>query len=190
MGAFLSQNIVSIIFGITTVISSAIALYYQRLEHRRKVEQVLDAGRRVGLFLSREAMIHYLLGMYDQAEEGDIIWAQCVRCADFTPAVRKQILKAAGKGVRFQMIINRYSPALRDFQQLFEPLHRAELAEGPDNAISFQGLSDKEIVLAFPGVESYTAVVIRDAYLTGILRCWFERRFAKLAPEQGRKDLA
>ena len=29
------------------------------------------------------------------------------------PAVRQQILKAAGKGVRFQMMINQYSPSLK-----------------------------------------------------------------------------
>ena len=186
MRAFLSQNIVSIIFGITTVISSAIALYYQRLEHRLQVEEVLDESRRAGLFLSRNAMIKYLLEMYDRAQQGDVIWAQCVRCADFTPEVRKQILKAAGKGVRFQMVINKYSPALKDFQELFEPLHRAEIAAGPDNAISLQGLSDKEVVIAFPGVESYTAVVIRDAYFTSVIKSWFMQRFAKLAVGQGK----
>jgi hypothetical protein len=182
MRAFLSQNIVSIIFGITAVISSAIALYYQRLEHRLRVEEVLDESRRAGLFLSRNAMIKYLLEMYDRAQQGDIIWAQCVRCADFTPEVRKQILKAAGKGVRFQMVINKYSPALKDFQELFEPLHRAEIAEGPDNAISLQGLSSEEV-----GVESYTAVVIRDAYFAGVIKSWFERRFTRLTAGQGKQ---
>ena len=61
MKNFLSENIVNIIFGITTVISSAIALHYRRLEHRQQVEKVVDEGRRAGLFLSREAMIEYLL---------------------------------------------------------------------------------------------------------------------------------
>jgi hypothetical protein len=187
MGAFLSQNIISIIFGITTVISSAVALYYQRLEHRLQVEEILDEGRRAGLFLSREAMIRYLLKMYDEAERGDVIWAQCVRCTDFTPAVRKQILKAAGQGVRFRMIINQCSPSLKDFQALFEPLHRAALAEGPDNAISLQGLSDKEVVIAFPGVESYTAILIRDRYFARIIKTWFDTRFNELAMGKGRQ---
>lgn len=181
MGAFLSQNIVSIIFGVTTVISSAVALYYQRLEHRQRVEKIVDGSRRVGLFLSREAMIKYLLAMYDRADTGDVIWAQCVRCTNFTPDVRPQISKAAGRGVKFRMIINKYSPSLKDFQALFEPLHRAKLVEGADNAISLQGLSDKEVVIAIPGVESYTAVLIRDQYFTGIIKSWFDRRFAKLA---------
>jgi hypothetical protein len=75
MGAFLSQNIISIIFGITTVITSVIALRYKRLEHALRVERILEDGRRAGLFLSRGAMIKYLLEMYDQAKAGDVIWA-------------------------------------------------------------------------------------------------------------------
>ena len=70
MGSLLADNIISIIFGITTVISSAVAIYYHRLEHRQRVEKVLDEGRLAGLFLSREAMIKYLLQMYDEAEAG------------------------------------------------------------------------------------------------------------------------
>lgn len=186
MKEFLSENIVNIIFGTTTVISSAIAIHYKRLEHRQQVEKVLDEGRQAGLFLSRAAMIKYLLEMYDEAESGDVIWAQCVRCTDFSPTVRKQILKAAGKGVHFKMIINNYSPSLDDFQALFQPLHSAELIAGTDNAISLQGLSDKEIVIAFPGMESYTAVLIRNTYFVTIIRAWFDGRFKK---QKGRGEL-
>ena len=123
--------------------------------------------------------------MYDKAEEGDVIWAQCVRCTDFTPAVRKQILKAAGKGVNFKMIINKYSPSLTDFQALFEPLRTADIVAGSDNAISLQGLSDKEVVIAFPSVESYTAVLVRDAYFINIIRTWFDERFKRLVKRRG-----
>jgi len=185
MGAFLNQNIVSIIFGITTVISSAIALHYQRLEHRRRVERILDGSRRAGLFLSRDAMIKYLLKMYDKAEADDVIWAQCVRCTNFTPDVRPQISKAAGRGVKFRMIINKYSPSLKDFRALFEPLSQASLVEGPDNALSLQGLSDREVVIAIPGVESYSAVLIRHKYFTSIIKSWFDKRFDKLLLGEG-----
>ena len=75
-------------------------------------------------------MIKYLLQMYDKAEEGDVIWAQCVRCTDFTPAVRKQILKAAGRGVHFRMIINQVFAIVEDFQALFDPLRRADIVAG------------------------------------------------------------
>ena len=181
MKSFLSENIVNIIFGITTVISSAIAIHYKRLEHRQRVERVLDEGRRAGLFLSREAMIKYLLQMYDEAGRGDVIWAQCVRCTDFTPAVRQKILKAAGKGVHFKMLINHHSPATEEFHTLFDPIEGAMVGEATDNTISFQGLSEKEIVIAFPGIESYTAVLIRNRYFVEIIKTWFEKRFRSVA---------
>lgn len=155
------------------MITSSLALYYKRLEHRREVEEVIDSSRKASLFLSREAMIQYLLQMYDEAEAGDTIWAQCVRCTDFTPEVREKILEAAGRGVRFQMVVNRHSPASKEFRGLFDPIEGAEIIEAPDNAISMQGLSDKEVVIAFPGVESYTAVLVRDKYFVTIIRTWF-----------------
>jgi hypothetical protein len=136
---------------------------------------VLGEGRKAGLFLSREAMIKYLLEIYDKAGPGDVIWAQCVGCTDFTSIVRKKILEAAGRGVRFQMIINQHSPAVREFRMLFDPIEGAEVIEAPDNAISVQGLSDREVVIAFPGVESYTAVLVRDTYFVGIIKSWFDR---------------
>lgn len=117
------------------------------------MERLLDEGRRAGLFLSREAMIKYLLEMYDQAEAGDVIWAQCIRCTDFTPEVRTKILEAASRGVRFQMVVNEHSPAAEEFSALFDPIEGAEVIKAPDNAISMQGLSDREVVIAFPGVE-------------------------------------
>ena len=157
------------------MITSLIALRYKRLDHELRVERFLDDGRRAGLFLSREAMIKYLLEMYDQAEAGDVIWAQCVRCTDFTPEVRTKILEAAGRGVRFQMVINQHSPAAEEFRGLFDPIEGAEVIEAPDNAISMQGLSNREVVIAFPGVESYTAVLVRDKYFVGIIRSWFDR---------------
>ena len=144
---------------------------------------MVDEGRRAGLFLSREAMIKYLLKMYDEAEEGDVIWAQCVRCTDFTPAVRKKILKAAGKGVRFRMLINQHSPAVEEFHTLFDPIEGADVVEAPDNAISLQGLSDREVVMAFPGVESYTAVLVRGRYFSALMRRWFTDRFQKFSDE-------
>jgi hypothetical protein len=83
------------------------------------------------------------------------VWLDFGGALHFTPQVRSQILKAAGKGVRFRMIINKYSPSLDEFWALFEPIRNAELAEGEDNAISLQGLSDREVVIAFPGMDGF-----------------------------------
>ena len=187
MGAFLSQNIVSIIFGITTVITSVIALHYARLEHRREVEEEIDGGRKVKLFLSRRAMIKYLLEMYDQAEDGDVIWAQCVRCVDFTPEVRTKILEAAGRGVSFQMVVYKHSPAVDDFRALFEPIGNADVIEVPGIALSLQGLSNREVVIAFPSMDSYTSVLIRDQDFARVIKAWFDIQFEALERRGNKK---
>jgi len=58
--------------------------------------------------------------------------------------------------------IDKHSPAAEEFHGLFDPIEGAEIIEAPDNAISMQGLSNRELVIAFPGVESYMAVIVRD----------------------------
>ena len=68
------------------------------------------------------------------------------------------------------------------------PLETAELVAGEDNALSVQGLSDREVVLSFPGVDSYTAVLIRDDYFVKIIKAWFENRFQKTQNEVRNKQ--
>ena len=48
MGSFIVDNIVSIIFGISTAITSVIALHNMRLEYRREVEEYIDGGQKPG----------------------------------------------------------------------------------------------------------------------------------------------
>jgi hypothetical protein len=157
-----------------------------RLEHQREVEGVINQSSKARLFLSREAMIKYLLEMYDKAKAGDVIWAQCVRCVDFTPKVRAKILEAAGRGVRFQMVVYKHSPAVEEFRTLFDPIEGAEVIEAPDNAISMQGLSDREVVIAFPSMDSYTSVLMRDQDFVRIVKAWFDNQFDTL--ERGWKE--
>ena len=52
------------------------------------------------------------------------------------------------------------------------------MVAAPDNRLSLQGLSDKEIVIALPGMEGYTAVVIRDTAFVKVVRTWFKGRVA------------
>ena len=85
----------------------------------------------------------------------------------------------AGRDVRFQMVMNKKLPAVEEFRVLFEPIEGAEIIEAPDNVISMQGLSDRQVVIAFPGVESYTAVLVRDKYFVGIVKGWFGRHANK-----------
>ena len=72
------------------------------------------------------------------------------------------------------MVINKHSPAAEEFRALFDPIETAEVFEATDNSISLQGLSDREVVIAFPGVEPYTAVLVRDKYLVAIVKDWFD----------------
>jgi hypothetical protein len=82
------------------------------------------------------------------------------------------------------MLINQHSPAVEEFHTLFDPIEGAEVVEAPDNAISLQGLSDREVVIAFPGVESYTAVLVRNTYFINIIRTWFDGRFKRLRKQR------
>ena len=68
---------------------------------------------------------------------------------------------------------------MEEFRALFDPIEAAEVIEVPDNAILMQGLSDREVVIAFPGMELYTAVLVRDIYFVGIIGSWFDPRVCK-----------
>ena len=50
------------------------------------------------------------------------------------------------------MVINKHIPAPEEFRALFDPIEGAEVIEVPDNAISMRGLSDREVMIAFPGI--------------------------------------
>ena len=78
------------------------------------------------------------------------------------------------------MVINKHSPAVEEFRALFDPIEGAGVIEASDNAISMQGLSDREVVIAFPGVESYTAILVRDQYFVQLIRAWFEGRIQRI----------
>lgn len=78
------------------------------------------------------------------------------------------------------MVINRHSPVVKEFRALFEPIEGAEIFEAPDNAISMQGMSDREVVIAFLGVETFTAALMRDESSVKLIRVIFEGRSAQL----------
>ena len=184
------DNIFTIIFGIMATIMSFYVLKYKKMaldykekEHRLQVEGIIDEGRHSVLFLTRESMVNYLIGMYKNANKGDVIWGQCVGCSSYTQEVRSRILDAAGRGIRFKIIVNSFSSALADFRALYDPFQDAELVEAKDNKLRIQGLSNREVVLAFPGVDSYTSVLIRNPHFVEIVKNWFDNRFDKLIQE-------
>jgi hypothetical protein len=63
-----------------------------------------------------------------------------------------------------------------EFSVLLDPIAWAEVIEASDNAISLQSLSDREVMIALPGVESYTAVLIRGQDFVVIISDWFHGR--------------
>jgi hypothetical protein len=84
------------------------------------------------------------------------------------------------------MVINQHSPAAEEFRGLFDPIEGAEVIEVPDNAISMQGLLDREVVIAFPSMDSYTSVLIRDQDIVRIVKAWFDNQLDTL--ERGWKE--
>jgi hypothetical protein len=177
---FLQQFGVQIFFGITTLTLGIIAIRQKTRENRAKLDGVVGEGRKAVLFLSRDPLVTALAGMYKDAQSGETIWGQCVGCDDYTPAVQGAVLKAAGKGVRFRIIANKYAPTLREFRQIFDPVASAELREGTDNAIRIQGLGDRNVIISIPEMIHYTAISISDPYVVGIFKDWFDRRFDSL----------
>ena len=111
-----------------------------------------------------------------------------MRCVDFTPKVRTKILEAAGRGVGFQMVVHKYSPAVDDFRALFEPIENAEVIEVPGIALSLQGLSNREVVIAFPSMDSYTSVLIRDQDFVRVVKAWFDIQFEALERDGSKKE--
>jgi hypothetical protein len=182
------ENLLTIIFGITTVVMTSIALRYTIREHRMKVDGIVGDGRNAMLFLSRQAMLTFLGKMYNDSVDGDVIWGQCVSCRDYSSDLRNKVLQAAGKGVHFKIIINGYAPTLNEFRKVYDPINTAELVLGYDNSHRLQGLSEKEVILAFPGVETYTGLLIRDPFFVRLVKGWFDARFETLRKQNSRSD--
>lgn len=172
--------IITTVLGILALMISWIALRYRRKEHRLRVEGIVEEARNAALFLTRESMLKYLLSMYNRASESDTIWGQSVGGGSYTPEVHSNVLQAAARGVKFKIILNAFSPTVEELRALFTPLKNAETVEGRDNMLRIQGLSEREVILAFPGVATYTAVLIKDHHFIRILRVWFDNRFEEL----------
>ncbi|MBY8871824.1 hypothetical protein K7640_08220 [Micromonospora sp. PLK6-60] len=180
MKAWIIQYGVQIFFGLATVTLSIITIRQKVKENRVKLDQLAGGDRKATLFLTRDPLVKALGAMYKDTRPGDTIWGQCVGCDHYTEAVRDAVLKAAGQGVSFRIIVNRYAPTLAEFRSIFDPIASAHLVEGGDNAIRIQGLSDRLVVVSIPEMTAYTGLQIRDPYVIGIFKDWFDRRFQAL----------
>lgn len=177
---FLADHGVEIVLGLATLALGYSTLRLSRRQHDREVDEVLGKERKASIYLSRPAMARALLDQYKRARDGDVIWGQCVGCDEYTPEVGALIVEAAAKGVNHRLIANAHAPTARDFQELFAPLRTAQVAMATDNKIRVQGISSDEVIISIPELTQYTAISIRDTELVGIIREWFDRRFASL----------
>jgi len=116
--------------------------------------------------------------VYEERAMANLLEGCCCTQPEDIPVLADplQVLFSLGRGVRFQMVINQHSPATEEFRGLIDPIAGAEVVELSGNSISMQGLSDREVVIAFPGMESYTAVLIRSQDFVGIISDWFHGR--------------
>ncbi|MEV6873961.1 hypothetical protein [Amycolatopsis sp. NPDC051128] len=175
---FLKNNIFAIIFGITSLVTSIIAIHYARkmyaLERRGFVG---GTSRTIVVFWSREEMIDSLLEQYRHANKGDDIWAHTVGLQNFPGSVHDRVMEAAARGVQFRYLVTLGHPALSEFVALFSTIRSAQIAGLPDNKIRVQGLSDREVVIAFPTLTTYTAIKFTDPEFVKIVRAWFDSRW-------------
>ncbi|MEL6445590.1 MAG: hypothetical protein AAFY55_11450 [Bacteroidota bacterium] len=185
---FIVDNIVAIIFGLATVILSFVTLRLKLSEHKAVASRVVGAGRQVSMFLDRDAMLEEMLSMYDRSKSGDMIWVQCVGCGNYSSRVRTKVLEAAGKGVSFQIIVNSRAPSVGQLRSIFDPINSAEVLGSEDNTIRIQGLSDSEVIIGLPGVDSYTGIRIVDRHIVSLFRNWFDKRVLQVRQEGGVKD--
>ncbi|WP_419174390.1 hypothetical protein [Desulfosediminicola sp.] len=179
MLAWITENILTLIFGTTTLILAVVNLRYRIRDHNLRAETSLTAGSRISVFFSRESMVKYLLEMYNKAEADDLIWGQCVGCSNYSPDVRAQVSSAASRGVNFQVLLNSRASSSKELESLYTPYRNAKLAYRDDNLIRLQGLGRSEVVLAFPSLEAYSGIVIKEQHLVEIFFSWFDERFKK-----------
>lgn len=126
-------------------------------------------------------MIEALYDMYDKSLPGDIIWAQMVGMQNYPGDLHEKVINAASKGVSWKFIMNKDSPALQQMINIFEPIKSAKYVVSNTNRLRVQGLSSKEIIIAFPTLTAYTAIRFTDAAFIEIIRNWFDQRFEELS---------
>jgi len=179
---FIFDHLLEIIFGIVASITSILAVYYA-VKSYRLAQSAKFGGKKgtIEVFFTREEMIKGLYSMYERANQNDLIWFQTVGMSSYPGDIEKVILNAASQGIRFRMILNKNAPALDEFKKIFSVINAAEMVEATDNNIRMQGLSDKEVVVAFPSLTAYLAVRFTERSFVKIIKNWFDGRFERLA---------
>lgn len=164
---------------ITNIISVLVAIHYKRRDYRTNIDDNIILNDKITVFTTRNKMLEYLHSMYTKALPGDIIWGQSVS-GNIYGDVNAEIVSAATRGVKFEMIFNsdidKITNSKKELKELFTILN-ATIKLKDDNDIRIQGLSTKEVVVAFPTNRRYIAVLIKDEPVVSVLRNWFLSRF-------------
>jgi hypothetical protein len=189
MREFVLENLVSIIFGITsTVLATSSLVFYLRIEkQKQRIEEVLEVGA-ITLFRSREGMTRALYEMYEQARRGDEIWGQCVGCRGYFATTKDTIFKAAGDGVRFRILLNARAPGKDELRAVLELIRGAEVLEAGDNRLSIQGLTRREVIIAFPSLAAHPAIRFRDPEMVRLIGNYFDERWAQAVAQAAAKS--
>jgi hypothetical protein len=176
--AFLLDNAVAVVFGVIGLVTSVVAIHYARRMYELERRTIsTDTGRSVTVYSVREEMIDALLDQYKAARQGDEVWAQAVGLQNFPGKVHDRVMTAASRGATFRYLVGRGHPALQEFVAMFSTIKSAQIAVRPDNDLRVQGLSDREVVIAFPTLTTYTAIKFTDPAFVRLVKDWFEVRW-------------
>lgn len=171
--------VISALLLVTTIISTWAAIYYKKKEYSINTGKKIKMNNKVTIFTSRDEMLKYLHSMYDRAEKDDCIWGQSVS-GNIYGDVNGKIVTAAARGVKFKIIfssdIETKEVPKKELKEVFKTVN-AQICLRDDNDIRIQGLSDKEIVLAFPTSDKYISLLIKDKAVIKVWRNWFANRF-------------
>lgn len=178
----MSPIITPILVLITNIVSIFLTYHWKRKEFNRDVENAIKLNNKITVYNTREKMLEHLYSMYEKAQSDEIIWGQSVS-GNIYGDVDGKIVQAAARGVKFKMIFSSNVTGNANLKKELEDAIKivgGEIRNSPDNDIRIQGLSDKEVVIAFRSYSKYMAILIEDTAVVKVFYEWFTNRFNTL----------
>lgn len=172
------DTILAIIFGISTIVLSVIALKLQIKQYKKDTEDLISVGKFFEIYTTRESLKNALQQMYYDAEKEDVIWGQCIGCSNYFENLYELLLKKSIEGVKFKVIVN--SKSDNDLVELFSNISTAETKLCDNVKIRLHGLSNKQLIFSFKSVSGMAAIKVFDENLINIIKQDFERRWNEL----------
>jgi hypothetical protein len=172
------DTILAIVFGVSTVVLSIIAIRLQIKQYNKDVEDLARVGNFFEIYTTREALKNALQQMYYDAESDDTIWGQCVGCSNYFENLYELLLRKSTEGVKFKVIINSNSDG--ELEKIFSHIDTAKTKKSKNVKIRLHGLSNKQLILSFKSVSGMAAIKVYDVNLINIIRNDFEMRWNTL----------